>query len=479
MKAILIADLGFGDAGKGSIVDYLARATQAHTVVRYNGGAQAAHNVVTPDGRHHTFAQFGSGTFVPGAQTYLSRFMMTHPLAMLAEERHLRALGVDDAFARVRIDRRALVTTPFQQSANRLKEMLRGGARHGSCGMGVGETMADWLAHGDDALFAGDLCARGRVVQKLRFLRDAKWAEIESGLAGAPASDALAEELKVFRDPGIVDATADVFAYFAGLVDVVDDDYLRQLAHQPGTILFEGAQGVLLDEWYGFFPYNSWSTLTFKNADTLLMEAGFDGETLKLGLIRGYATRHGAGPFVSEDAALTAALQDSHNGDNPWQRQFRVGYLDFVALRYALRVTGHVDGLVVTNLDRMAAMPEWRVCEAYAHPGTPPNIDEFFAVENSLIRAIKVPADPTDLARQGELTRRLVEMQPVYSSCEKDNAAYLKRISQALGLPVAITSSGPTAREKTMVNENHFSPSSPLCAATAVAAARESTPSLL
>src|SRR5512146_3203468 len=114
--AILVADLGYGDAGKGSIVDYLTRLTNAHTVVRYNGGAQAAHNVITPDGRHHTFSQFGSGTFVPGTRPHLSRFMMVHPLAMLAEERHLRALGIPDAFRRVSVDREALVTTPFQQS---------------------------------------------------------------------------------------------------------------------------------------------------------------------------------------------------------------------------------------------------------------------------------------------------------------------------------------------------------------------------
>jgi adenylosuccinate synthase len=449
-QAIFIADLGFGDAGKGSIVDYLTRVTQAHTVVRYNGGAQAAHNVVTPDGRHHTFAQFGSGTFIPGTQTYLSRFMITHPLAMLAEERHLRSVGVEDAFERMIIDRQALVTTPFQQSANRLKEISRGRARHGSCGMGVGETMADWLAYGPDVLFAGDLHDRKQVIKKLRFLRDAKYAELETSLSDLPASDALSEELKVFDDPGIIEATADVFEYFAGLVKIVDSDYLGNITRQPGVTIFEGAQGVLLDEWYGFFPYNSWSTLTFKNAERLLSENGFDGQVLKLGLIRGYATRHGAGPFVTEDDNLTTQLQDDHNTNNPWQREFRVGYLDFVALRYALQVTGQVDGLVVTNLDRMAAMDEWQTCDSYSHPGKKPDVEEYFKLQNNLVKEIRVSADPTNLIRQEQLTRRLFEMQPVYSRCEKDSASYLERISQVLGAPIAMTSSGPTALEKTL-----------------------------
>src|SRR4029079_14978137 len=117
--AFLTVDLGFGDAGKGSIVDFLTHAHAAHTVVRYNGGAQAAHRVVTagPSPREHVFAQFGSGT-VAGAATHLSRFMLLGPLGMVAEEQHLQALGVTDAFERTTIDERALVITPFQRAAN-------------------------------------------------------------------------------------------------------------------------------------------------------------------------------------------------------------------------------------------------------------------------------------------------------------------------------------------------------------------------
>src|ERR1700733_7329276 len=92
-QAIFIADLGFGDAGKGTITDFLTRQQKAHTIIRYNGGPQAAHNVVTPGGRHHTFAQFGSGMFLPWTKTFLSRFMLINPLNMLKEARHLSSLG--------------------------------------------------------------------------------------------------------------------------------------------------------------------------------------------------------------------------------------------------------------------------------------------------------------------------------------------------------------------------------------------------
>ena len=214
-NAILIADLGYGDAGKGSVIDALARETGAHTVVRYNGGAQAAHNVITPDGRQHTFSQFGSASFVPGVRTHLSRYMIVHPFAMLAEERHLRGLGVRDAFARTSIERGALVISPFQQAANRLREIARGEARHGSCGLGIGETMADWLAYGPEMLFAGDLADPARVRQKLARIREIKLAQLEPLLPALRGEARAQEELNTLYDPNIIALCADVFAHFA------------------------------------------------------------------------------------------------------------------------------------------------------------------------------------------------------------------------------------------------------------------------
>jgi adenylosuccinate synthase len=447
-QAILIADLGYGDAGKGSIVDFLTRITGAHTVVRYNGGAQAAHNVVTPDGRHHTFAQFGSGTFIPGTRTHLSRYMMLHPLAMLAEERHLRSLGIHDAFSRLSIDRKALVTTPFQQAANRIKEIARGDGRHGSCGMGVGETMSDWLANGSEVLFAGDLSERNVLIKKLKRMREIKLAQLELVLNLDNANEGINDELKIFHDPYFIDATADLYQHFNQQVKIVDSLYLGSLMNQAGTTIFEGAQGVLLDEWYGFYPYNTWSTLTFKNADILLSENNFTGETLKLGLLRGYATRHGAGPFVTEDEHLTSHLQDQHNGNNPWQREFRVGYLDFVALRYALNVTGKIDGLVVTNLDRMKTMGQWRYCNRYEASEDSTLAEDYFQADEQGISDIKVPTDPTNLGRQETLTNHLFKMRPIYETSQKDETAYLELISQALEAPILCTSHGPTALDK-------------------------------
>ena len=129
-----VLGLGFGDCGKGHFVDALTRRWQAHTVVRFNGGAQAGHNVVTPAdansaARHHTFSQFGAGTLVPRVRTLLLDPMIVHPTALLVEAEVLGKIGVQDAMSRLTIDARCRITTPFHQAAGRLRELLRATVR--------------------------------------------------------------------------------------------------------------------------------------------------------------------------------------------------------------------------------------------------------------------------------------------------------------------------------------------------------------
>ena len=255
----IVADLGYGDAGKGGVVDWLCSrpGNRVHTVVRYNGGAQAGHNVVTGDGRWHTFAQFGSGTLQGKTRTFLSRYMMVDPLAMAGEAEHLSALGLASPFGLVAVDRDALLTTPYHRAANRARERARGTARHGSCGMGIGETAGYALAAPADAPRAGDCLTAGPLIRKLTLLRDWLISEFD--------------DVGEVPPPGVV---AGAYRAWADQVTITRDGYLASLLRGPGSVVFEGAQGVLLDEWRGFHPYTTWSTTTFENAEMLLREAG-------------------------------------------------------------------------------------------------------------------------------------------------------------------------------------------------------------
>jgi adenylosuccinate synthase len=397
----MVVDLGYGDAGKGTVVDWLCASRPVHTVVRFNGGAQAAHNVVLHDGRHHTFAQFGAGTFRPGVRTHLSRHVVVDPLALAAEADHLTAVGVPDALDRLTVDREALLATPYHRAANRVREIARGADRHGSCGLGAGPPAPP---HPDEAPRVADCHHPAVLRRRLTALRDRLTAEL-GPLDAPPVEDCLP-----------------AYAGFADRVAIVDRAWLSG-ALRAGTCVFEGAQGVLLDEWHGFHPYTTWSTTTFANAETLLAEAGLAGTAQRLGVLRVTTTRHGPGPLVTEDRALP--FDDPRNPTNPWQGRFRFGHFDAVAHRYALEVAGGGDGLALTHLD--LAGPGLRICRRY----------------DTADRLVPGPAG--DLDRQATLTARLLRARPVLDEAPTDWPA---AVAAELGAPVLLTSHGPTAEDK-------------------------------
>ena len=409
-NVLLVIGLGYGDEGKGGIIDYLTRKHEASLIVRFGGGAQAAHNVVLADGRHHTFAQMGSGTFA-GARTHLSKHMLVNPVFLRDETRHLRDLGIDNPYSLLTVHKEALITNPFQVAANRLREMHRSGGRHGSCGMGIGETVADFVALGD-GLRAGDLTDPDIIQDKLKISQEFKRMQIRPLLEGLPWTEDLDREWDILnRSFGLL---VDFYLDFAKRVTLVGDEFLEGALRSDKTIIFEGAQGVLLDQSFGWFPYVTRSTTTYANAIDLLK----GHPATRLGLLRTYSTRHGAGPFVTEDASL--GHYEAHNGWGQWQEKFRQGHFDFVAVDYALRAIGGVDGIVLTHLDRMQG-PQ-KVCVAYDP-----------AVDLTL---------PETILEQMRITEALGLTVPQYRMVDD--------LVQELGklAPVVLTSHGPTAEDK-------------------------------
>ncbi|MBP7928322.1 adenylosuccinate synthetase, partial [Patescibacteria group bacterium] len=398
----------------------------------------------------HTFAQFGSGSLVPGTKTHISRFKLINPLSMLKEARHLEDIGVNGLLKNTSIERQTLITTPFHQATNRIKEMIRGNGRHGSCGMGVGETMSDFVSFGDQVLMAGDLANLAVSKAKLKFIQALKYSQILELLKSVELTPEIKSELLILADPKLAAACTKFYLSFCKMTNIVDETYLKKILEAETTVIFEGAQGVLLDEWFGFYPYTTWSTTTFDNALTLLAESGYKGNVTKLGLVRAYATRHGAGPFVTYSSELSAKIPDCHNENNPWQREFRVGYFDAVATRYALEVCGGADVLGVTNLDRLKGVSNWKTANSYLAPSyLIEKIRPFAETNGTNITDLKV-VRPVDLSHQQALTHLLENCQPVYDDFY-DTASidkYLNLLATLLNVPVGLTSYGMTALEK-------------------------------
>ena len=425
-RATLVVDLGYGDCGKGTVTDHYVRATGADLVVRFNGGAQAGHAVVTADGRAHTFSQFGAGSFLPGVRTYLSRFMVVHPGGLLREAEVLEGKGVERPLERLVIDHRARLITPFHQAANRLREVLRGEARHGSCGLGIGETMQDDLEHPGEVVRAQDLSHPEILRAKLVRWQQRKWEAFAVHRCTLRTTPEGRAELEVLESADIIERWIAEASLLAARVSNAPE-----LSHITGSVVFEGAQGVLLDEWRGFHPHTTWSTCTFDNA--LEMLQGWDGEVRKVGVLRSYATRHGAGPFPTETEELN--FPEPHNRVGPWQGAFRQGWFDAVTARYAVAACRGIDGLALTHLDRVPSSGLWKLATGYEGIASP------YYTEGAL------ELGPfADLDYQACLTEALCQAKPIYAEAPLERLRF--QLEETLEAPIVLESWGATAQDK-------------------------------
>lgn len=325
-RARVVIGANFGDEGKGLVTDYLCAREGAGMVVRFNGGAQAGHTVVTPDGQRHVFGHFGAGAFLH-VPTFLSQFFTVNPLLFFKELEALQALGLAPvAYAHPN----CLVTTFADMAINQRIEDKRGGKRHGSVGVGVNET---WERSQLPAL-------------KITMADLWNGASLEPRLAEICGKYATFRSGAPIQDPGAM-----ITAYIKAC------EMLAQAIHPLGIAqcedpVFEGAQGLLLDQDNKeFFPHVTRSSTGMKNVRTLCAQAGIDNvETYYVS--RTYLTRHGAGPLPGERADLVYA--DDTNTPHPYQGQLRFAPLDMDAMQARCRDdnSGQPFRLVLTHCDQ-------------------------------------------------------------------------------------------------------------------------------
>lgn len=353
MLARAVIGTSYGDEGKGRTVDWLATPDgPAALVVRSNGGAQAGHSVVAPSGTRHVFHHIGAGA-LRGARTHLSRFMVSHPM-LFADE--CAALSAVAAWPVVSADPRGWVTTPWDMMLNQAGEEARGGGRHGSCGLGFGETI-ERCEVGGVGLRIGDL-GRDDLPNRLCAIRD-DWLPRRCEVLGLPMEGPLAHALAA----PLLDRFVSQCRAFAEAVALRDD---AALSDEP-ALIFEGAQGLLLDQGGPNFPHVTRSHTGMRNVAAIAREAGIDA-IAPLYVTRPYLTRHGRGPMEDERAIDPwYRIDDPTNRPNPWQETLRFGLLDPAALgeRIAkdIALAGDIavePALAVSCLDQIQGEAAWR-----------------------------------------------------------------------------------------------------------------------
>ncbi|MBK7398581.1 MAG: adenylosuccinate synthetase [Myxococcales bacterium] len=247
-----------------------------------------------------------------------------------------------------------------------------------------------------------------------------------------PARDA--DDLAIFADGARIEPWIEAASSLAR--NVIDARASAMLVRRARGVVFEGAQGVLLDEDHGFHPHTTWSRCTFANARAIADESGLDVPLERIGVLRAHGVRHGAGPFPTEDPSLPRT--ERHNATGPWQGAVRVGHLDLVLLRYALAACGGADALAVSHLDVVG--PAHRVAVGYRGDlgAVALRRDE----EGTTLELATV----ADLAAAERLGRALAAATPVLQPL----VSPVTTIGDATSLPIRVEGRGPRAMDWTL-----------------------------
>jgi adenylosuccinate synthase len=327
VKAFAVIGAGFGDEGKGRVVDFLA--DRDSLVVRFNGGANAAHTVQV-DGVRRVFHHFPSGT-LKGAKSLLSEHFVVNPMLFMKE-----ALTLPVGRG-VFIHQDAYVTTPYDMIVNQAQERARGSSKHGSCGVGLNETVTRCETFEPTRI----LNIRRRDIEELTR------ASREYSITRLPDHEEYDKWASLIMDDVLLKNYVKDCERMILRVDIVKD-YERLT--RTKNIIFEGAQGLLLDEDHPFFPHVTRSRTGLTNVREICEPLGI--EVHPIYVTRTYMTRHGAGPFPTESPIMR--FDDPTNVHNEWQGSLRFGRLDFPLIDKAIRkdLRGEDASLAVTCLDQ-------------------------------------------------------------------------------------------------------------------------------
>ncbi|AYZ14380.1 adenylosuccinate synthetase [Chryseobacterium arthrosphaerae] len=322
-KAQIVIGLGFGDEGKGITTDFLARQNPQSVVIRFSGGQQAAHTVMIED-RKHVHSSFASGA-LRGLPSYFTEHCTIHPVFLLNEQEELKGKKGN---TELHIHPLAKVTTPFDVWQNRTNSR---NLEHGTCGKGIGATMK--RHESPYKLFAADLIApREMLIEKLK------------GIAyyyGFADENEIRELLQDFLK------AIDTIEW-----NIEDYSFLNSFDH----LIFEGSQGILLDMDHGIFPNVTYAHTTSKNACEVCKFLKIEDIEIYY-VTRSYATRHGNGWMSNEKKIDLKNNEEETCIFNEYQKELRLGTLDYDLLNYALKLDGAYSyparkNLVVTCLDQ-------------------------------------------------------------------------------------------------------------------------------
>ncbi|MCU0896026.1 MAG: adenylosuccinate synthase [Burkholderiales bacterium] len=427
-KNVVVIGTQWGDEGKGKVVDWLT--DHAQGVVRFQGGHNAGHTLVI-GGRKTVLHLIPSGILRAGVGCYIGNGVVLSPEALIDEMDELERAGVDVA-SRLRISEACPLILPLHSALDVAREQARGAGKIGTTGRGIGPAYEDKVAR--RAIRLQDLLVPARFTAKLREVADYHNFVLSKYLGAKPV------DVDRMRDEALARATR-----LAPLVA----DVPRALydANKAGkNLLFEGAQGSLLDVDHGTYPFVTSSNTV---AGAAAAGAGVGPQMLHyvLGITKAYTTRVGSGPFPTELEDETGDQLRARGNEYgaTTGRPRRCGWFDAAALKRSIQING-VSGLCVTKLDVLDGMDELKVCVGYDINGERSDLLPVGAEDTAACEPVY-----EDLPGWTESTVGVKRLEDL----PKKARAYLDRIEAICGVPVDMISTGPD-REETIVRRHPF-----------------------
>jgi adenylosuccinate synthase len=427
-KNVVVIGTQWGDEGKGKIVDLLTDRVAA--VVRFQGGHNAGHTLVI-EGKKTIVRLLPSGILREGVACLIGNGVVVSPEALLGEIDELTARGVP-VVDRLRISPACPLIIPSHVALDAAREHAKGAAKIGTTGRGIGPAYEDKIAR--RALRVSDLAHRERFAAKLGEVLDFHNFVLQRYFHRDTVDFQQTLEHLLALGERIQPMVADIVALL--------DSYRRN----GSNVLFEGAQGALLDIDHGTYPYVTSSNTTAGGACT---GAGVGPRSIDyvLGIVKAYTTRVGAGPFPTElfDEMGEHLARVGHEFGSVTGRPRRCGWFDAVALRRSIALNS-VSGLCVTKLDVLDALDTIRICVGYRVGGTVVETPPLAADQYGEIEPVYEDAPGWKSSTVG-ITR--------HDDLPANARAYLKRLEEVVGVPIDIISTGPD-RAETIVLSNPF-----------------------
>ncbi len=429
-KNVVVIGTQWGDEGKGKIVDWLT--DHAQGVVRFQGGHNAGHTLVI-GGKKTALQLIPSGIMRAGVACYIGNGVVVSVPDVLREIDKLEAVGVEVA-SRLMISEASPVILPYHSALDAARETARGAAKIGTTGKGIGPAYEDKVAR--RAIRIADLLNEGRFAEKLKDNLDYHNFVLTNYLK-APAvdyqktyDDALGTVARL--KPMVGDVSSALYAAFKA----------------GGNLLFEGAQGSLLDVDHGTYPFVTSSNCV---AGTAAAGSGVGPNMLHyiLGITKAYTTRVGSGPFPSElptDAGVGHHLSSvGHEFGTVTGRARRCGWFDAALLRRSVQING-VSGMCLTKLDVLDGITSLKLCTGYELDGR--TVDIFPVGAEDAGRCVPIYEEMPGWTESTVGAKSLAALPA-------NARAYIKRIEELVGVPIDMVSTGPD-REETIVLRHPF-----------------------